>query len=76
MFYTPKLCYNMPPMAILADPLARGAGAISFAVIVPPVAVVMPPVALLPVAIVVPRVAIVVPTVAAHCRHRAASLGC
>jgi hypothetical protein len=54
-------------MAKLADPLAQGAGAISFAAVVLPIAIVVPPVALLP-------VAIVVPPVAARRRHRAASL--
>ena len=50
-------------MARLADPLAQGAGAISFAAVVPPIAAVVSPVALLPVAVLCrpsPRVAIVV----------------
>ncbi len=62
-------------MAILAKPLARGAGAISFApflpsphrraasscrVVVPPVTIIMPPIAVLPIAVVVPPVAVVV----------------
>ncbi len=62
----------MPPMAILADPLAQGAEAIGFAVVVPPIAVVVPPVALLPVAVAVPPVAVIVPTVATRRRRRAA----
>ncbi len=58
----------MPPMAILADLLAWGAGAISFAVVMPHVAVNVPPVVLLPIAVVVPPV-----TAAAHRRRHAAS---
>jgi hypothetical protein len=61
-------------MEILADPLARGAGAIIFEVIVPPLAIFVPPVALLPIAVFVPRVAVIMLTIAARRLHHATSL--
>ena len=69
-------CYA--PMAIFADPLARGAGAISFAVVVPPIAVIVSPVALLPLAVIVPPIAVlplavIVLSVTAVVRHHRAT---
>jgi hypothetical protein len=65
---------SCPPWQYLQINLpGGGAGAISFAVVVPPVALVVPPVALLPVAVVVPPATVVLPTVPARCRRRAAS---
>ena len=70
-YRTPKLVlplkFQVSQNKIPADPLAWGAGAITFAVVMPPVAVVVPPDA--------PPVPVVVPTVAAR-RHRRAASSC